>query len=114
MNFNPQEKFGRIYGTNPKHPTARYKQGNLLYDTHRKCLNPQDAVADAEPTTEDTIADATDEFRAKASKAASAALKKLEKAKSVLESAGTPAAKSAHTKALNIYERAQKKLDSLG
>ncbi|MCP4145395.1 MAG: hypothetical protein GY752_08945, partial [bacterium] len=106
MNFDPQKPFGRIFGKNKKFPSARFNQGGLLYDAHRKCLNPDDAKQSKDPTANDAIAEATDVLREKASKVADAALKKLEKAKAALESKGTPASKAAYTKALKAYDQA--------
>lgn len=106
MNFDPQKPFGKVFGL----PGVVYTQGIYKYDARRKCVNPE-AGEDIKPV--DTVTDATAELRKKAAKTADKALLKLQAAKDALAANETPAAKSAYTKAVNAYNKAQEKLDSL-
>ncbi|RLA00302.1 MAG: hypothetical protein DRQ42_05815 [Gammaproteobacteria bacterium] len=112
MNFNPQKPYAKIMGNHAQYPGARFQQGILLYDAHRKCLNPKE-VEGYNENAESAVDEATLSLKKKVSKEADAALRKLEQAKAAMETKATPASKSAYTKALKAYEKAQTKLEGL-
>jgi len=108
ITFDPTQKFGTVCGISTDHPGAKYQQGPHLFDTHRRCLNPDVLVK-----VSTDIDRATLELKKKLSAEADAAMVVLQKAVARCDEDSSPQAKSAHTKALNLYTKAQDKLDKL-
>lgn len=108
ISFDPTKKFGIVCGVSTLFPGAKYQQGPYVFDTHRRCLNPDVAAVG---TTE--VQQATNDLTRRLSLLADKALAKLQDAAKHNEIEQSPQSKSAHTKAYNVYTQAQAKLDKL-